>query len=270
MGKFDGVLFYSDYDDTLYNSAHTVSPENRAAIRYFIENGGRFSVATGRAHRTFTPQPAKERLTHNAPVVLSNGAALFDYDTGAYLVRTFLGDDAPARLSRLCRDFPALALEAYHGDDVYVHNPNAVTAAHLAKVGVPCRETPIAAMPTPWTKVILEQDGPCLQTVQARLLADWGDGCEAIFSNPVLLEVTAKGCHKGAMAARAARLLGVAPGNLYCMGDNQNDIPMLALSAIPFAPANCAPEVRAWGARVLGSCDEHAVAQAIEILDKRY
>ena len=46
MGKFDGVLFFSDYDDTLYNSQLAVSPENRAAIRYFQENGGRFSVAT--------------------------------------------------------------------------------------------------------------------------------------------------------------------------------------------------------------------------------
>ena len=46
MGKFDGVLFFADYDDTLYNSAHTVSPENRAAIRYFMENGGYFSIAT--------------------------------------------------------------------------------------------------------------------------------------------------------------------------------------------------------------------------------
>ena len=55
MGKFDGVLFFSDYDDTLYNSRRTVSPENHAAIRYFMEEGGRFSVATGRAHRTFTP-----------------------------------------------------------------------------------------------------------------------------------------------------------------------------------------------------------------------
>ena len=70
MGKFDGVLFFTDYDDTLYNTAHTVSPENHAAIRYFQANGGRFSVATGRAHRTFTPQIEQEGLVLNAPVVL--------------------------------------------------------------------------------------------------------------------------------------------------------------------------------------------------------
>ena len=37
--------------------------------------GGYFSIATGRAHRTFTPQIEKEGLVFNAPVVLSNGAA---------------------------------------------------------------------------------------------------------------------------------------------------------------------------------------------------
>ena len=270
MGKFDGVLFYSDYDDTLYNSAHTVSPENHAAIRYFQENGGRFSVATGRAHRTFTPQIALEGLTLNAPVVLSNGAALYDYDQDRYLTRAFLDADAPARFVELFQDFPDLALEAYHDDNIYVYNPNLVTTEHLKRVGG--RQTPCAvpAMPTPWTKVILEQDEPYLKEVQARLLQRWGDSYEAIFSNPYLLEVTAKGSHKGAAVAKAAELLGVSRENLYCIGDNQNDIPMLALSAIPFAPSNCSQPVKDWGARLLGSCDDHAVAQAIEILDSIY
>ena len=270
MGKFDGVLFYTDYDDTLYNSALTVSPENRAAIRYFIQNGGRFSVATGRAHRTFTPQIEKERLTLNAPVVLSNGAALFDYGTGAYLFRSLLVENTPARLAGLCRDFPDLAFEAYYGEDIYVHNPNVVTMTHLERVGVPYTSCPIPDMPAPWNKVIMEQDESYLKEIQRHILRHWAEDYEVIFSNRYLLELTAKGCHKGAMVSKAADLLGIARENLYCMGDNQNDIPMLALSAIPFAPSNCAREVRDWGARVLGSCDEHAVAQAIQILDAVY
>ena len=270
MGKFDGVLLYSDYDDTLYNTAHTVSPENRAAIRHFIRNGGLFSIATGRARRTFTPQIGAEQLQFNAPVVLSNGAAIYDYAADRYLLHAFLDGDAPGRLAQLCRDLPGLALEAYHNDDIYVHNPNAVTTEHLRRVGgrqIPCS---IGEMPTPWTKVLIEQDEPYLKRAQDYILRLWGDSYEAIFSNRYLLELTAKGCNKGAAVEKAARLLGVSRENLYCIGDNQNDIPMLALSAIPFAPANCAQEVKDWGARVLGHCDEHAVAQAIEILDSIY
>ena len=270
MGKFDGVLFFADYDDTLYNSHRTVSPENRAAIRYFMDNGGYFSIATGRAHRTFMPQIEQEQLVFNAPVVLSNGAAIYDYAGDRYLLESFLPRNAPQMLARLCDMFPALGFEAYHGEDIYVHNPNRVTREHLAKVGGTQILRPILDMPAPWSKVILQQDQLYLEEVQARLLSLWGDRCEAIFSNRYLLEMTAKGCNKGAMVDRVARLLGIAPQNLYCMGDNQNDIPMLALAAIPFAPANCAREVRDWGARLLGSCDEHAVAQAIEILDGVY
>ena len=176
----------------------------------------------------------------------------------------------PERLAQLCRVFPDLAVEAYHGEEIYVHNPNAVTMNHLKLVGGTQILCPIEEMPTPWNKVIMEQDEPYLKEVQAHLLQHWGDRCEVIFSNHVLLELTAKGSHKGAMVAAAAQLLHVAPQNLYCMGDNQNDIPMLALSAIPFAPANCSQPVRDWGARILNHCDGHAVAQAIGILDELY
>jgi len=45
---------------------------------------------------------------------------------------------------------------------------------------------------------------------------------------------------------------------------------MLAVSAVPFAPSNCAKEVKDWGATLVGSCDEHCVAQIIHILETRY
>ena len=270
MGKFDGVLFFSDYDDTLYNTGHTVSAENRAAIRYFIQNGGRFSIATGRAHRTFTPQIQREGLEFNAPVVLSNGAAIYDYCQETYLVRTYLCNETPDRLQAVCRAFPDLAFEAYHGEDLYVYNPNVVTMRHLERVNVPYLACPIPQMPVPWNKVIMEQDETYLQQVRSYILQHWPEDYEAIFSNRYLLELTAKGSDKGQMVARVARLLDISPEKIYCIGDNQNDIPMLALSAIPFAPANCAPQVKQWGAHILCHCDDHAVAQAIALLDSLY
>jgi len=270
VGKFDGVLFFSDYDDTLYNSQLTVSSENRAAIHYFIQNGGRFSVATGRAHPAFTPQIQQEKLELNAPVVLSNGAAIYDYQSNRYLMRTQLHQDAPAHLATLCQIFPHLAFEAYHEEHIYVHNPNFVTMNHLHRVGAPYISCPIHEMPTPWNKVIFEQDNPYLQQVQTYILQRWSAYYEAIFSNRYLLELTHKGSNKGTMVAKVAHLLDVPQEKVYCIGDNQNDIPMLALSAIPFAPGNCAQEVRERGVHVLPHCDQHAVAHAISLLDQLY
>ena len=69
---------------------------------------------------------------------------------------------------------------------------------------------------------------------------------------------------------RVAEMLGVKREHIYCVGDNQNDIPMLARSAIPFAPANCAQEVKDWGARTVCSCDEGVIGDIVEILDTIY
>jgi hydroxymethylpyrimidine pyrophosphatase-like HAD family hydrolase len=166
---------------------------------------------------------------------------------------------------------PELGFESYHDGAICVHNPNLVSWKHLERVGARytvCER--IEEMPTPWTKLILEQDHPVLVTAQKMFAEKWGHLYEAIFSNRYLLEVTAKNNTKGALVTKLAGMLGAKPEHIYCIGDNQNDIPMLAVSAIPFAPDNCSQEVRDWGARLVGHCDDDAVARVIEILDGIY
>lgn len=270
MGKFDGVLLVSDYDDTLYSGSFSVSEENRAAIRYFIAGGGYFTVATGRARTTFAPQIIKERIPMNAPAILSNGSAIYDFEADRMLCQSFLRPETRARLQALARDIPEIGFEAYHGEDIYIHNPNHVTRAHLERVGVAGAERPIGDMPVPWTKVILEQTHSVLQRTQAYILSRWGEEYEAIFSNRHLLELTDKGSTKGDMVLWLADYLKVSREHIYCVGDSPNDISMLAVSAVPFACGNCTEEVADWGATLVGSCDESCVAQVIEILDQRY
>ena len=159
-------------------------------------------------------------------------------------------------LQQMARAIPTIGFEAYHHDAIYVYQPNAVTHRHLERAGMTAREVPIADIPLPWSKVILQQDYETLLHTQRYLLERWGEHYEVIFSNRVLLELTRKGSSKGGMVQYLARRLGIDAQHIYCVGDNQNDIPMLAVSAIPFAPANCAPEVKQWGARILGTCQE--------------
>ena len=57
MGKFDGVLLASDYDNTLVytqsifdggGAVPPIPPYNLQRLRYFTENGGRFTLVSGR------------------------------------------------------------------------------------------------------------------------------------------------------------------------------------------------------------------------------
>jgi len=268
MGKFDGVLLVSDFDDTLCDHTYRVPERSLRALDYFIREGGRFTVATGRAHRTFAPY--YHLLPINAPVVLSNGAAIYDFEKNCYLAESLLDEQAPRDMAQVLERFPQLGIEAYHGEDIYVWNPNRITYDHLKKVNCDYTLSPVEDMPAPWCKALIQQEHEVLLQTRDYILSRWGERYEAIFSNPYYLEITRKGCTKGGMVTRLARHLGIEPEHIYCVGDNQNDLPMLALSAIPFAPSNCAEPVREWGARILCHCSEGVVGDIVEILDERY
>lgn len=268
MGKFDGLLLATDFDDTLYAETHCIPERNLEAIRYFTSEGGYFTVATGRAHRTFAPYA--HLVPMNAPAVLSNGASIYDFQRDQVVEQNLLAETAPQDLGALMEKFPSLAIEAYHGEDIYVWNPNDITRDHMKKVNCGYTLCPVGEMPTPWVKALFHQEHQILLQARTELLATCGGRYEAIFSNPWYLEITHQGCTKGGAVSRLAERLGVSPEHIYCVGDNQNDIPMLEKSAVPFAPSNCAQEVKDWGARILGHCNDGVIGDIVQILDQMY
>lgn len=269
MGKFDGVLLATDFDDTYFPESCILPPANLEAVEYFKAQGGIFTLATGRAHRTLLPYLSCAPV--NAPVILSNGAQLYDFEQDEMVLETTLPATVREDLKTLFSLYPQLGLEAYHDEEVWVWNTNRWIEYHLNKAKTaPILCDGVDAIPEGWGKAILEQDNELLLPAQAYIHTHWADRYEAIFSNFHMLELTAKGSTKGGMVLELARRLGIGREHIYCAGDNQNDIPMLEISAIPFAPANCAREVREWGARILPSCEEGAIAALIGELDKRY
>ena len=78
MGKFDGWLLASDLDGTLLTSDRQISPANRAAIADFVRQGGRFTVATGRARQGAAKYVAQ--IETNAPHIYLNGSLTCDRD----------------------------------------------------------------------------------------------------------------------------------------------------------------------------------------------
>ena len=54
------------------------------------------------------------------------------------------------------------------------------------------------------------------------------------------------------------------------MGDQANDLSMLAVAAAGFAPANCSDVVRASGAVIVKDARESALADVIRILEEKY
>ncbi len=268
MGRFDGVLLVSDYDDTFCDDNGYVPQVNIDAVEFFVANGGHFTIATGRAHTTFAPYVG--RVPVNTPVILSNGSALYDFRADVMLEQTLLDRRAPADLAALCAAVEGLGFEAYHGEDIYAHAPNWVTDAHMKRVGSDYVALPIEQMPTPWTKAIVQGEHADLLRAREWLHTACPGRYETIFSNHYYLEVTDRGSNKGGMVVKLARRLDIAPEHIWCVGDNQNDIPLLELSRIPFAPSDCADEVKQWGATLLCPCGEGTIARVVDELCRHY
>lgn len=269
MGKFDGVLLASDYDAT-FAIGNNVPPANLEKLEYFKAQGGRFTIATGRSLLTF--KQVRPFIPFNAPVLLANGSVIYDFQRDKALFEKPLPPSVVADMALLARLRPEMSLEAYVGaNDLYIWNTNPCVERHMAYVNATGHFSPVEEMPYPWDKAILEHEHGVLLELQREILSRWGDRYEAIFSAEHMLELNAKGCTKGSGVQRLAQLLGIKEENVYCVGDNENDISMLEVSALPFAPENAIPAVKAVpGIHVLPPCGEGAIGALIDVLDQRY
>ena len=280
MGKFTGVLLASDYDNTLLNTetaflsgaaAPAIPKRNLDALAYFMGNGGVFTVSTGRAVPSIRKFAAD--VPSNAPFIVANGAALYDFRTRSYADMTLLPAHVPDCGGEILSLFPTTGLELYDTNDiVHAVRPNQYTRLHEQITRVPVEpHDSLSEVPRPVLKMMFEDGHEILERVQTTVLArDWAAECEIFFTAKTLLEVTAKGATKGAMVLRLAERLGIARENVYCAGDEANDISMLRAAAEGFAPSNCTEPVRNCGATIVGDCSGGAIADIIEILDRRY
>ena len=281
MGKFSGLLLASDYDNTLTYTEEAlrlcqpmppVPDANQEAIRYFMSEGGIFSVATGRA------KPAFERVAAdvpmNGPTILFNGAAIYDFPAGKYLCEAFLPDEAKDCIQQVIGALPFSAVELYHdNNDIHALQPNDVTRRHLHITHSPTVFVDsMTEVPSPISKALFSTEPENQPALLDFLRAQpWYDRYEIVASSSSLVELTAKGANKGGMVQRLAQLLDVKRENVLCVGDHANDISMLTWAGEGYAPANAIPLVlNTPGVHHLPDCRDDAIAALVAELDKRF
>ena len=217
MGKFDGLLLVSDFDNTLVYTEEAlrlcvdmppVSDVNRAAVEHFMAEGGIFSIATGRAKPAF--ETVVDGIPMNGPTVLFNGAAIYDFKARKYVVTAFLPDTVRAHITQVVTDLPQVAVELYHDDNtIHALNANDVTRRHMHITHAPSVEVDsMEQVPSPISKALFSTEEQHLNDLLDYLRAQpWYHDYEVVPSAVTLVELTAKGANKGGMVQRMAQLL---------------------------------------------------------------
>ena len=264
-----------DIDGTLLNPEFEISAADLSALRRAHAEGVEVVVVTGRRH-TFA-LPIVQQLGFALWVISSNGAI-----TRSLAGETFHRDMLPAETChRLCNN-----MREFRGNTVLTFDTEAkgaIVLEHMNELSVSIRR---------WLEknlryidfVIPIEDSLTHDPVQAMFCGPIGRMQEALgvlaSSNlakditvlrteyPVrdlsIVDVLNQGCSKGHALERWANYRGIPREQVMAIGDNYNDIEMLAFAGRPFIMGNAAEELRRNGWAVTLSNDQNGVAAAIE------
>ena len=122
MGIFSDVLLTVDFDRTLTGPDSMIPQRNLEAIRYFIDNGGAFTVNTGRSLPM--TKVFRDIVPVSAPLLLYNGAAAYDTATGEILDAALIPLEQGTTIRRIMAQFPDMTVEIQGLDAHYIFEEN--------------------------------------------------------------------------------------------------------------------------------------------------
>lgn len=270
---FSDVLLTVDFDRTLTAPDSTVPARNIEAIRYFIENGGAFTVNTGRS----VPMAEKNIIgivPVNVPLLLYNGSAAYDTATGELTQICPIDLDRDSVIREIMEAFPDLNVEQQGIDAHYLFQRNGIWEAFCDAQPCARKDGELGQPHGPFlklalygqireTKVAQFYEGSAEEFARMDEAVRWleehyGEKIEIFRAAPRIIDIHAKGVSK----LNAARQLQKALGRkiLVCAGDAENDIPMLSGADFAYCPADA---ILADRFENVCNCAEGAVADVI-------
>ena len=274
MGKFDGILIFSDIDGTYIGKEEAHVVRNDEAVRYFTSEGGTFTFSTGRMELNAPMVIPDLRALVNFPAILSNGACFYDFGKDEFLYDSFMEPESVRELiSYTSETFaPEIGVRAtIRGGFIYPFD-HPLLVRDRASSCKPMRELPLSE----WElsriyKVVYRGEYDAILPLKKALEERFSALFEIILSGKRLLEVQKKGVTKGSAIEQVRRWLEGrgTPKRIYCIGDYENDIEMLRAADVAACPANALDEVKAISDVVLCDSGAGAIAELIEYIEKQ-
>ena len=270
-------LLALDIDGTLLNPQFQISEADMAALRRTHESGIEIALVTGRRHDFALP--IAQQLGFDLWLISSNGAI-----TRSLQGETFYRDLLPAETCRqLCQ-----AMVEFRGNTVLTFDKRgkgSIVLEHLNDLENSIRR---------WLEKNLEYIDFVIPVEDALVT----DPVQAMFCGPIsrmqqaltalqtcpsasqitvlrteypardlsIVDVLNQGCSKGHALERWAQHRGIPRAQVMAIGDNYNDIEMLAFAGYPVIMGNASEDLRSRGWKVTLPNDQNGVAAALEPL----
>jgi len=269
-------LFISDLDGTLLNSSGELSNYTVKTINKLIDQGIHFTIATGRSFET--SQHILRKLNLKYPVVLFDGAVIYDLKSGEKLRTIFLSVDSAKKTLKKYDEFGVSPL-------VYTYNEKSENKIYYKNIDNKAIETYINlfvskgdkrfAKVSNYEEVLKENIVTINMIEKPKILEPIAENMrknattEKVFyvdsiddSSYKFLMIMNKNAEKGKGVEFLKKYVGAT--HLTSFGDQLNDLSMFEVSDESYATENADEVIKENATAVLESNDEDAVARFLE------
>ncbi|MBQ4118883.1 MAG: HAD family hydrolase [Clostridia bacterium] len=274
MGKFDNCLLACDIDGTLVANDY-INPKNVEKIEYFMSEGGKFSVSTGRSVCAISV--VLNNLKRISPSVLANGCIIYDYNKEQIVYDNVIPFDDHYLVEKIINSGINVGVEVHSGAQAYTVNRTELVTEHHIYEKYNSPDTLFKdATKIKWNKVICMLDSAEDRTkLREYMLKDNNSTCDFVDTCAIIngqlrnyFEIVPKGVSKASSLKKLCEIMNIKDGGLFAIGDYYNDIEMLQLADISAVPCDSPEEIKALAQYITTTCENGAVADFIDYLIK--
>ena len=252
MGRYSGMLLCSDFDGTLAYK-QVVPQKNIDAIRYFCDNGGIFTVISGRSFE-FLEKYAGD-LCLNSYIGCLNGSMIYHVPTRRSTTLAILPKEADSRIRSFLSQFKNIL-------EVVIFNERCDECVKIDDVNRDCKISELMSVPT--CKIVLRGITAFTEEDMVLIRQVFGEDYFVSKSCDTYAEIQSAASNKGIVARRIAELVGAR--TLVCAGDYENDVPLLKAADIGYAVKDSVYALKSIAHRVTVGVQDGAIAAIIDEL----
>lgn len=274
-------LIASDLDGTLLDEPNRISKINLDAIEYAYQKGAKFCFATGRDLQSVNDITCL--LKHKPVLLLGNGSEVYDEDENL-VFQNFFNNKYLEEVCEIMNEHDVPHMIFTTNGFYTTTDPVEVRQRFIERIGK-IRNQEMAHI------FATNMDKPCNNLVQIEDIQEFAKTKKVLKvegfhynSKPVEdvkkalekftelshlstgknnVEVTNLTATKGLALKRYCKYANIKEDEVMVMGDSHNDLSMFEFFKYSFAPENSIQEIKDYAYKVVKSCDEHGVSQAI-------
>ena len=265
--RFD--LMVLDVDGTLTGSDRQISEKTREAILKAQERGKTIAIASGRSIAGIRNIAAKISLEKFGGYVIAyNGTTVLNCKTGECIFNQTVPQDMIQPVYDAALEL-SVGIMAYNDGAKELIVANGVTSyvkADAEACQVSIRETDnfVKAIRGSINKIFVSGEPEHMKEVEQKMQERFGSQLNVFRSDPYYVELLPKYIDKGVAVDKLAKHLDIAKDKVICVGDSNNDLPMLRYAGLGVAMGNAAKEIQEQADYVTGTNDEDGIVTLIE------